>query len=233
MGERGRAGFVVLTAFVVALAAGSVIFARPSQAEPVYAPHPSSTATPRPQATLMPTLAPMAGLVTLGDSITQSGSWPALVNSTRIVLLHNAGMGGDTTAGMVARLSADVLAYRPDVVTVLGGTNDVGGRVLQGTTTANLRAIIEALEAANVKVVLLTIPPRTDPAFAQPIRSLNAAIRDLAGSKGVTLADIYPPLTQDDGTYRPEMTADGVHPSATGNAAIASVVADALRTAGF
>lgn len=236
MGERWRASFLILTAFVVAFAAGVVIFARPSQAEPVYTTHPTltATATPRPLATPIPTPAPIAGLVTLGDSIT-AGAWPGDIVAAdgKVILLHNAGVGGNTTAQMLARLSTDVLAQSPDVVTVMGGTNDVGQNVPQETTIANLRAIVEAIKAANVKVVLLTIPPRTDPSFAAPIRSLNATIQALAGSEGVALADIYPALAQADGTYAPGLTADGVHPSVAGNAAIALVVEDALRAAGF
>ena len=240
VGERWRAGFIILTAFVVALAAGVVMFGRPLQAEPAYTTHPTATTAATLPSTPMPTLPmstlppPPAPLVTLGDSITWD-AWPDIVDSrdAMVTLVHNAGVPGNTTAQMLARLSKDVLAYSPEVVTVMGGTNDVGNKVAEATVIANLTAIVDALKAANVRVILLTIPPRTDPTFAEPIRSLNASIRTLAVSEGVALADIYPALAQTDGTYVPGLTRDGLHPSAAGNAAIASVVVDALRTAGY
>src|SRR5829696_806544 len=79
------------------------------------------------------------GAVALGDSIT-IGSTPshaedswfeqlACTGDPPVRYAHNAGINGNTTAQMLARLDQDVLSRDPDTVFVLGGTNDVLGGV--------------------------------------------------------------------------------------------------------
>ena len=68
-------------------------------------------------------------IICLGDSFTRgfgvrkkenwiSQSYPE--NTTLI----NAGINGDTTSGMLARFSRDVIEHRPDYVLITGGIND-------------------------------------------------------------------------------------------------------------
>lgn len=191
----------------------------------------SATATAPPTAALTP--APTATaeaplrLVVLGDSITAWGSWPAAVDaaSPHLVLVHNAGVAGNTTAQMLVRLDRDVLAYQPDVVVLMGGTNDRCLRSQPATVTqaaANLRAIIERLHAAGVVVVLMTIPPCLGLAHILP---MNAAIRRLAAVEGTPLVDIYAALVGKGDAYVPAyQCGDGIHPSAAGYARMAQAI---------
>ena len=55
---------------------------------------------------------------------------------------------------MQQRFAADVLAKKPDVVVILGGTNDL--RLQQDPTTYS---IDEMAAAAGVRVVIGTVPP--------------------------------------------------------------------------
>ena len=64
-------------------------------------------------------------VVFLGDSITAAGTYGRIVESytllrfpNRRVRFHNAGWGGDTAAGGLARLDRDVLPFRPTVLLV-------------------------------------------------------------------------------------------------------------------
>jgi len=72
-------------------------------------------------------------LVCLGDSITQASDgyvsvMAALIGAKypeRAVRVLNAGIGGHKAPDLLARLGRDVLAHRPDWVTVNVGINDV------------------------------------------------------------------------------------------------------------
>ena len=61
-------------------------------------------------------------VVMLGDSITEGADWPALFPGVRI---HNQGIGGDDTDGVLRRLAL-VTDRRPGKVFVMIGTNDIG-----------------------------------------------------------------------------------------------------------
>ncbi|WP_165072618.1 SGNH/GDSL hydrolase family protein [Paludisphaera rhizosphaerae] len=72
-------------------------------------------------------------VVLLGDSITAARTWGRIVENytllrfpERRVHFHNAAWGGDTAAGGLARMDRDVLAYKPTVLIVAYGVNDIG-----------------------------------------------------------------------------------------------------------
>lgn len=151
----------------------------------------------------------------------------------RIVLAHNAGIGGDTTKNMLARFTTAVLAYDPAVVTILGGANDMTARIAPEVTLANLGAIVDACKARGMVPILILLPPRSDAASLPGIATLNEGIVALGKTKGVAVVDIHTPLAAPDGTYIAKYTIEGVHFTAAGQAVVASVVADALGAAGY
>ena len=69
----------------------------------------------------------------LGDSLTygygvrRKEAWVFLagLKLTPMVVLHNHGLNGDTTTGMLERLRAGILPSRPDAVLLMGGANDI------------------------------------------------------------------------------------------------------------
>ena len=69
----------------------------------------------------------------VGDSITHSGTYHSLVYlyyATRFpekkIHIYNCGIGGDTAGGVLRRFEWDIEPYKPDVVAVMLGMNDVG-----------------------------------------------------------------------------------------------------------
>ena len=66
----------------------------------------------------------------------------------------NAGIGGDTTPGALARLDRQVLIHQPDLVTVCYGLNDVNLPLAQFGTS--LREIFRRLTAAGTEVIYMT-----------------------------------------------------------------------------
>ncbi len=76
------------------------------------------------------------------------------VNDWLPVSIINAGVAGDNAPMGLARVERDIIAHRPDICVVNFGLNDIGGS-LETYTTA-MRAIFEKLQAAGIRVILLT-----------------------------------------------------------------------------
>lgn len=76
--------------------------------------------------------------------------------------VFNAGVAGNTSSELLARINADVLSLDPDLVIVMAGTNDMlNSRKMTAydTYASNLEAIVEQLKTNNTEVLLLSPPP--------------------------------------------------------------------------
>lgn len=157
----------------------------------------------------------------------QRFSWPQA---------NDFGVSGNTTTQMLARVD-DVLAARPDICIVHGGTNDINGGTISPTTTiSNLDAIYDALIAAGITVIAIPILGRTTPALTSTKRNYGQQINDWIRRnqetrKGLIVVDCG--LAFDDPTSttwaeRSGYTADGLHPNQLGAYYIAKKVVAAL-----
>jgi lysophospholipase L1-like esterase len=134
---------------------------------------------------------------------------------------------------MRSRLSADVLAYKPDVLFVMGGTNDLAAGVSQATIIANLRAIVTTAQSHGIHVFLLTIPPDSYPAMVSRVNSLNGAIVSLGTSLKVRVTNIHRPLASSAGTYIARYTSDGLHLSSLGAQVVANTIYARIKPVGY
>ncbi|QDT05051.1 Arylesterase precursor [Rubripirellula lacrimiformis] len=182
-------------------------------------------------------------VVCFGDSITKRGYGEILANILDVEAI-NAGVGGNSTAKALRRLSKDVLAHKPDVVVIFFGTNDLRADadhvyvpVLK--YKANLETMIDQCQHQGARVVLCTLPPIEHAAFftrhqrgpfdaagglSKLIQTYRDAARQVASEKKVTLVDLNTLLAQ-----QPEwLSNDGVHPSKEGNTIIAKHIAKAV-----
>jgi lysophospholipase L1-like esterase len=187
--------------------------------------------------------------IALGDSVTQNDSFEATsglwtqgngyfeqvlrangAQQGNYVFMRNAGIGGNTTPDMLARLDTDVLAYNPDVMFLMAGTNDI----LPGAVDADYAAFFTALEKiivrallAGVDVVLSTCPTK-DAAPAEVARAIPWYYL-LAKHYSIPLIDAHhataDPVT---GQYKAGYSDDGTHPNQTGIAAIVNASFNAL-----
>lgn len=109
--------------------------------------------------------------------------------------LVNAGVNGNTTADLLARVDADVVACRPDAVTLLIGTNDVRGDVPLDEYRANLRAIVARVQAGTTaRIALLSLPPLgedLDGGLNVELRGYNAAIEEVAAEAGLSYLPVH------------------------------------------
>jgi lysophospholipase L1-like esterase len=204
---------------------------------PTAAPNPAPPKAPT-KAPTKPAVARVYKFVALGDSLTAwpaGSSWPTRLDAVdaHLTLVHNAGVPGDTTAMMLARMDRDVIAYHPDVVFVMGGTNDLGHDISMATTIQNLRAIIVKAKAAGIGVFMLRVPPISWLGQAAAIDALNAQIFQLAYSYKVVTIDVHTPLTNSAGAIQSRYTIDGIHFTALGAQTVANTVYNRIKGSGY
>jgi len=210
----------------------------PSESEsPSASPSDSALASASPSVTAKPVAGTMK-FVTLGDSLTAwpaGNPWPARLDGqdARLVLAHNAGVPGDTTAQMLARFTKDVANYDPQVLFILGGTNDLGHNIAQATIIANLRAIIVAARAKKMRIFMLTIPPQNRTSSSPAITSLNVAIQHLANGYKIVVINVHAILSTSTGVYQAKYTSDGLHFSSLGAQTVANYVYSRIHRLGY
>jgi lysophospholipase L1-like esterase len=191
---------------------------------------------------------PARTFVALGDSLTAwafapgswratpAASWPNVLSQLDpdLDLLSNAGVPGNTTSQMVARLKTDVLAYHPDVLFVMAGTNDLGRHWASSVTVSNVRTIIHRARSQGIEVVLLTIPPNNRATSSQlrALRATNVALAQMAEAEGADVIDVYAVLV-DSGGHLPAAYAarDRLHLTKSAEEAIARAIFDQLGPA--
>jgi acyl-CoA thioesterase-1 len=166
----------------------------------------------------------------LGDSLVQGYGLPQgqglvpqlqawLDDQGAEVLLINAGVSGDTTAGGAARVDW-TLADGPRGMIVLLGGNDLLRGLRPDQTRANMTSIVEAAQNAGVQVMLIGMraPGNYGPAFQQ---EFDAIYGDLAADYGLVLHDfafagMLAAAGDDPVAARRYMQDDGIHPNAEG-----------------
>jgi len=213
---------------------------------PTATPTPTPTPTDTPDPTPTPTPAartarpphPVYSFVALGDSLTAWPTgypWPSSLDAKDpwLRLVHNAGVPGDTTAQMRARVNSDAWAYKPNYLFILGGTNDVGHGISQATTITNLRYIIANTKAHHIVPVILLVPPNSYSSMNSTIDALNTQIVYLANSYRVLAIDIHTPLSNSSGAIEAKYTSDGLHLSSAGVAVVATTIYNRIHRLGF
>ena len=106
--------------------------------------------------------------------------------------MHNAGVGGSNTQQRLPRFAEEVLAHRPDLVT-LEFVNDMG--FPEDQLTARYAEILAQVEAASAALVLITphftMPPMMGfTSLKQPeSRPTVGFLRNFAARHGLPLAD--------------------------------------------
>ena len=201
LGRRGRAMFIGVLTILAFTGEGSVPMVPPVLHRP----------PPRRQVLAAQRVLPQPGerMVAVGDSITKgdgdvdaAGGWVTrLATKLRAAYPHgtfrlaNAGVDGDTTAGVLARLTRDVLAPHPQLVIVSIGTNDFDSGVPRPQFAQQLQTRVQrVLAAPQAPVVILAsmlpIAGQTSGRLAAE-RAYNDVIRRVAAATRVGYLDLF------------------------------------------
>jgi lysophospholipase L1-like esterase len=168
-----------------------------------------------------------AGLtIGIGDSVmlgnddqvnnTQNQSWFAELcrqSGQKMRYYRNAGVAGNTSTQMLARIATDVTAYAPSWAIIAGITaNDVATPV--ATVKANIAAMVDACQDAGIRVMVASGTPSDTAGTRAFLVAMNAWLEPWANARGLPFLDLYSYLADPaDGTYLAAFTADGTHPN--------------------
>lgn len=148
--------------------------------------------------------------VVVGDSLSM---WlpPELLPRDRFWL--NQGISGDTTGGILQRLSA-FADTNPDTIHLMAGVNDLKNGASDHEILTNINQIMARLrqQHPNARVVVHSIlPTRWENIPTHRVRSLNTRIAQLTDYHQLDYLDLHPSFSNDTGKLRQELTTDGLH----------------------
>jgi len=175
-------------------------------------------------------------IVAFGDSLTRGyglpedqGFVPQLqtwlnANGGEHIVVLNAGVSGDTTAGGLARIDWTLSGEVDAVIVALGG-NDMLRGITPASSRQNLDDIVALLSARDLPVLVVGLPAPAN--FGGEFKEEFDAMFEAVATKYDTL--LYPyffkgfGVGQDLAAIRPYLQADATHPNAEG---VLLIVAD-------
>jgi lysophospholipase L1-like esterase len=208
--------------------------------------------------TFVPTgVYPVDAVNFLGDSITYQlgtlNTWFGVTANTWV----NAGVGGDASFSVLARVGTAVNAAISQTCLLLIGINDIGGGAGSGgsyedvippgtvtngyTSTASyITQIVNNLTARGVRPILATVLPTAKvyvnglgipgTTINARIVTLNTYLKNYAAINGLVIVDYYSAFVGPDGYGVATLyNPDGIHPNAAGQAILTAAAAVALR----
>jgi lysophospholipase L1-like esterase len=173
---------------------------------------------------------PEDGLVlAFGDSLTYGtgaaaqDSYPAVLERLIGRPVVRSGVPGEVSAKGLRRLAGVLERYRPDLLVLCHGGNDILRFNNDDKTAANLRAMVKLARSQGVEVVLIGVP-KPGLFLSDGAGFYQRIARDFAiPYAGEILADIL---------GSPSLKSDAIHPNAAGYRKLAEAVAVLLRKSG-
>lgn len=145
----------------------------------------------------------------------------------------NEGHSGDIISDLANPSigTADPAAYRPNIVTLMIGTNDMGRNVLPATAPDRLKSLINQVLAAapDATVVVASLVPSGDPATEARIQTYNAAVPGVVDT--LASAGKHVLYVNMDGVTHADLNNDGIHPNDAGYKIIGDVFNDGVEEA--
>lgn len=164
---------------------------------------------------------PPGAIVLVGDSLTERAEWRELLGRGDV---YNRGIGGDTAAGVRARL-APLLKVPPRALILMIGINDLEAGRSTDEVRKNVDAIVAEIQRASptTKIVIASVLPMRDVGrglgvAAEPVAALNRALEAVCAARNVEFLDLRPALTDAQGALAADATLDGVHLNGEGYA---------------
>lgn len=173
-------------------------------------------------------LPPGSTVLAFGDSLTAGyganpqQSYPSVLAQLAVLNLINGGVSGELSAGGLSRLPALLEQYRPLLVILCHGGNDLLRRTGGAAAKTNILAMIELIQQSGSDVLLVGVP--------RPGILLSTAelYHEITSETGVAyLPDLMEQVLAD-----AALKSDAVHPNAAGYQLIASEIHRYLVNAG-
>jgi lysophospholipase L1-like esterase len=174
---------------------------------------------------------PLGGIVFIGSSSIRN--WTNVAADFPGVPVLNRGFGGSTLADVVYYADRILLPYRPRLVVLYAGDNDLAMGRTPEQVVADYQAFIARLRSAlpAARVVFVSIKPSPSRrTFISRMRETNQRIRAIIARDSLqAYVDVFTPMLDPAGQPRPELfMADSLHMTRAGyllwRARLASVV---------
>ena len=177
----------------------------------------------------LPLLSADAVILAFGDSLTfgtganSEHSYPAELARLTGLTVINAGIPGEVTAQGVRRLPALLDRYKPQLLLLCHGGNDLLRKTGTAVTRDNIEKMISAADQRNIPTLLIGVP--------QPaLMFLEAApiYNEIAEQHGLVYeGEILPEVEADN-----KLKSDRIHPNAAGYRRMADAISELLRQSG-
>ena len=183
--------------------------------------------------------------LTLPDELDRASIWPSLVERRLKINVINSGIGGDTSGGLLSRFYPGVVQHRPDVVLIMGGTNDLWWDLEIKMIVANIFSMTCQAEHHDiVPLVGLPLPIVVEKAceqeFAAPeggydnctekLASLAKTLARATKQNDIVCLDFYHPFCDKSGSAMGKFFLDdGLHPNKEGHRQMAEITIKILR----
>ena len=179
----------------------------------------------------------------LGDSISHGGA--AYIPAGQLscqwetysdVPIKNLARSGDTTQMMIDRFDNDILPFKPKVLLIMGGVNDIRTGSSSDDVIKNLETLRDKCAVNDIIPVFCTITSMnpelihkrgidlTDGDWQSAREKINAWILQTPN-----FIDITPALEDDNKYLRADLTPDGLHPALRGKKIIGETIAKYLK----
>lgn len=152
-------------------------------------------------------------IIFLGDSITEGGNWQELFPGKNIL---NRGIGGDVTAGLLARID-EVIRHQPSKLFIAIGTNDIAMGKSNSKIIKNYRTIIQEVKSGSPETQIFVqsvLPVGKWVLYGhdnKKIPPLNAEIKHMCAETGITYIDLHPHFTDAEGYLDQQYSNDKLH----------------------
>lgn len=162
-----------------------------------------------------------------GDSLVALSDWPQILDSLlESTFIHTdytviaSGIRGEMASGGFERFDSSIAKYKPQIVIVGYGTNDIGSST--NSFGYYLNGIVGKARNINATIFLESIgfintskePSKSD------WQNYQRIIYQIGASNGIPVIDIYTPLAQNPGAY----IADWVHYTPEGSSVVAHTI---------
>lgn len=178
---------------------------------------------------------PGSTVLALGDSLTEGvgaspqDSYPAVLADITGWQVINAGVSGDTSAGVLSRLPGLLKQYQPKLVLTGIGGNDFLRKVNESTTRANILKICQEIKSYGAQNMLIAIPKLSLLGAAISSLSDHPMYEEIAKEVGIPLQEDGWSTVLSDKSLR----SDEIHANAKGYALFAELLAKSLRSSGL
>ena len=179
-------------------------------------------------------------VVFMGNSITENWAYfhPEFFSSNNFC---GRGIGGQTSAQMLVRFTADVIELHPKAVVIMAGTNDVAHNdywVSPKLVVDNIVAMCKLAQANGIVPIISSITPCTEFVWRTEIRNagqtivnINKSLKAYAEANNIVYVDYHAALADENLGFPKALSEDGCHPDPNTYFIMESLVMEGIREA--